>query len=118
MGALTVAGGTATFSGGLMVGEGLRATGSVFITGGQLVVTNQNMVIGSYGVGQMTVSNGLLLAQAMNIGNSTGPATTNGVVVTQGGSVGTLTIAGGTIAGRSNVIAGVLSDTTGMIQIT
>src|ERR1017187_539817 len=63
LGALTVAGGTATLSGGLVVGDGLFATGSVFITGGQLAVTNQNTVIGSYGTGQLTVSNGSLLAQ-------------------------------------------------------
>jgi hypothetical protein len=118
LGALTVAGGTATLSGGLVVGDGLGATGAVFITGGRLAVTNQNMVIGSYGIGQITVSNGVLLAQAMNIGNSTGPATTNGMLVIQGGSVGTLTIAGGTTAVASNIIAGVFSNANGVIQVT
>ncbi len=114
LGALTVAGGTATLSGGLVVGDGLFATGAVFITGGQLTVTNQNMVIGSYGAGQMTVSNGLLLAQAMNVGNSTGPFVTNQTATW----VGLLTIAGGTTAVSSNIIAGVFSNANAVIQVT
>ena len=113
LGAVTIAGGTAILSGGLMVGEGLRATGSVFVTGGQLTVTNQNMVIGSYGTGQMTVSNGLVLAQAMNIGTSAGPVTNLSPTW-----VGLLTIAGGTTAVNSNIIAGVFSNANGVIQVT
>ncbi|MGA2137433.1 MAG: hypothetical protein ABSH14_01080 [Verrucomicrobiia bacterium] len=105
LGAFTVAGGTVTLSGGLVVGDGLGATGAVFITGGQLVVTNQNMVVGSYGVAQMAVSNGVLLAQAVNVGNSTG-------------SVGMLTIAGGATAVASNIVAGVFSNANAVIQIT
>ena len=105
LGAFTIAGGTATLSGGLVVGDGLNATGAVFITGGQLTVTNQNMVVGSYGVAQMAVSNGVLLAQAVNVGNSTG-------------SVGLLTIAGGTTAVTSNIVAGVFSNANAVIQIT
>ena len=104
VGTLTVAGGAATLSGGLVVGDGLSATGIVSITGGQLAVTNQNAVVGSYGFGQLTMSNGVLLAQAWNVGNSTG-------------SVGLLTIAGGITAVASNVIAGVFSNATGVIQI-
>jgi hypothetical protein len=88
-----------------VVGDGLNATGAVFITGGQLAVTNQNMVVGSYGVGQMAVSNGVLLAQAMNVGNSTG-------------SVGMLTIAGGTTTVTSNIVAGVFTNANAVIQIT
>src|SRR4029077_12007561 len=113
-GALTVAGGTATLSGGLVVGDGLFATGSVFITGGQLAVTNQNTVIGSYGTGQLTVSNGSVLVQAMNIGNSTGSFVTNQPSTW----LGTLTIAGGTTTVSSNIIAGVFSNANGVIQVT
>jgi len=104
-GALTVAGGTATLSGGLAVGVGSNAVGTVFITGGQLIVTNQNSVVGGYGVGSVIVSNGALLAQALNVGNSTG-------------SVGLLTIAGGTASVISNLIAGIFTNSTGMIQLT
>src|ERR1017187_727458 len=113
LGALSVAGGAVSLSGGLMVGEGLLATGSVFVTGGQLTVTNQNMVIGSYGTGQMTVSNGLVLAQAMNVGTSAGPVTNQSPAW-----VGTLTIAAGTTAVSSNIIAGVFSNANGVIQVT
>ena len=88
-----------------MVGDGLSATGAVFITGGRLTVTNQNMIVGSYSVGQMMVSNGVLLAQAVNVGNSTG-------------SVGILAIAGGSALVTSNLIAGVYSNANGVVQLT
>jgi T5SS/PEP-CTERM-associated repeat protein len=114
LGALTVAGGTATLSGGLVVGDGLFATGTVFVTGGQLVVTNQNTVIGSYGAGQLMVSNGVVLAQALNVGNSTGSFVTNQPSTW----VGLLTIAGGTTAVTSNIVAGVFSNANGIIQIS
>jgi len=104
-GSFTVAGGTANLCAGLVVGSGLNATGSVFVLGGQLAVTNQRTIVGSYGVGQMTVSNGQLLAQAVNVGNCTG-------------SVGVLTIAGGTTTVASNIVAGVLSNATGVIQVS
>jgi hypothetical protein len=111
LGMLTVAGGSATLSGGLVVGNGLSATGIVFITGGQLVVTNQGLVVGGYGAGQVTVSNGVLLARTANVGNSGSPSNTSG-------SAGTLTIAGGNTAVASNVIAGVFSNANGVIRVT
>lgn len=104
VGALTVAGGTTTLSGGLVVGDGLSATGIVTVTGGQLAVTNWNAIVGNYGIGQLTISNGVLLAQAVSVGNSTG-------------SVGALIITGGNSSVHSSVVAGVFSNATGVIQI-
>jgi T5SS/PEP-CTERM-associated repeat protein len=84
-GALLLSGGTGNFSGALAMGVGLNATGTVSITGGQLAVTNRNVIVGNYGVGQLTVSNGALLAQTIIVGNCHG-------------SQGTMAIAAGTVA--------------------
>ena len=104
-GTLTIAGGTGSFSGGLMVGIGLGATGSVSVTSGLLTVNNQTIMVGSFGVGQMTLSNSSLLARAMRVGNSSS-------------SSGTLTVAGGTTATVPNIVAGAYSNSTGVIQLT
>src|SRR5207244_969022 len=79
--------------------------------GGQLAVTNQGMVVGSYGVGQLTALGGTLLAQSVNVGNSGSPS--NSI-----SSVGLLTIAGGTTAVASNITAGVFSNANGVIQVS
>jgi hypothetical protein len=99
-------GGTGSFSGGLTVGIGLGATGSVCVTSGQLTVSNQTIIVGSYSVGQMTVSDSSLLARAIRVGNGSS-------------SSGTLTFAGSTTATVSNnVVAGAYSNSTGVIQLT
>jgi hypothetical protein len=83
-GTLTVAGGTNTVSTSLDIGAGANAAGKVWLTGGQLIVTNTatSTVIGDNGVGQMEVSNGAWSAYSVVVGYS--------------GGQGTLTIAGGT----------------------
>jgi hypothetical protein len=110
-GMLTIAGGAVDLSGAMAVAQGQSATGSVFITGGQLTVTNQgvsvtgietgrlSLTIGGFGVGQMTLSNGSLLAQSVIVGNCEN-------------SQGTLTIAGGTASVASTLTAGVSSPLT------
>ena len=103
-GALRITGGTGNFSGALAVGVGLGATGAVSISGGQLVVTNRSVIVGNYGVGQMTVSNGALLAQTVIVGSG-------------GASQGTLTLVGGVTSVASNIAAGVSSNATGVIQV-
>ncbi len=105
-GTLTLVGGSGTFSGGLIIGSGLGATGSVFVTSGQLMVSNQTIIVGNYGVGQMTVSDSSLFARAIRVGDSLN-------------SFGTLTFAGSTTATVSNnIVAGAYSNATGTIQIT
>ena len=113
-GTLTIAGGTGSFSGGLIVGIGLGATGSVSVTSGQLTVSNQTIIVGSYGVGQMTVSNSSLLARAMRVGNSAGPFVTNQSPTW----MGLLTIACKFTAVTSNIVVGVFSNANGVIQFT
>jgi hypothetical protein len=111
LGKLIIAGGSASLSGGLVIGDGVSASGIVSVTSGQLIVTNQAMVVGSYGVGQLTVSNGTLLAQSVNVG-------IGGFISNYTGSAGLLTIAGGTTLVASNITVGVFSNSTGAIEVT
>jgi T5SS/PEP-CTERM-associated repeat protein len=68
-GTLTVAGGTNLLSGELIMGRLANATGMVWVTGGQLVVTNNDgTVVGEAGAGQMTVSNGTVLLRDVYVG--------------------------------------------------
>jgi hypothetical protein len=99
-GTLTIAGGTTTLSGFGRLGVGATTTGTVWMTGGELIVTNSqtDFSIGEVGAGQMTISNGTFRGLTLLMGNDPG-------------SSGTLTIAGGTnILNRSITVA---SDTGG-----
>lgn len=80
-GTVTINGGTIQLMGSLTDGTFPGATGAVWMTGGSLVVTNKDTVIGDAGVGQMTMSNGNMLALNVFVG---------------GGAQGTFTMAGGT----------------------
>jgi hypothetical protein len=103
-GTLTLVGGTLSLSGELVIGQGQSATGAVAITGGQLSVPAQgvpvigvetgqlSVIVGDFGVGQLTVSNSSLLAQNVIVGHCEN-------------SQGTLTIAGGTVS-ATNLTAG------------
>ena len=61
-GTLTIQSGTFNSAGPLRIGDAAAATGNVWMTGGQLVMTNANTFIGSDGVRQLTMSNGLYLS--------------------------------------------------------
>ena len=103
-GTLNLSGGTleiaspGTFAAGALSGS----TGSVVMTGGVLITTNNaqpnKAVIGSSGVGSMTISNGQWFATSFAVGNN---SPTNGVT-----SKGTLTIAGGEIIASASANAG------------
>ena len=82
-GTLTVAGGTTTLLGEFYLANIIQTTGTVWLTGGQLTMTNYPAELGVSGFGQMTVSNGTWNPSAVDVG------VTNG-------SCGLLTIAGGT----------------------
>jgi hypothetical protein len=107
-GTLRIAGGTNQIFEFLSVGGNANATGAVWMTAGQLVVTNvanNAFNIGSSGVGQMTVSNGTVLARNVIVGVSAG-------------SSGALNIAGGNIILSSNMTVGSSANSTGMVQVT
>ena len=71
-GTLTMVGGTNIVSGTLTLGHQIAATGSVFVTGGLLVVTNNPTILGSNGVGQATVSGGEWRVRDMIVGLNAG----------------------------------------------
>jgi fibronectin-binding autotransporter adhesin len=102
---LTMAGGTIAVASTLQIPNTADSTGSVWVTGGQLTVTNGTTSLGGNGVGQLIVSNGTFLARDVSVA---------------GAGSGTLTIAGGTTALSSNLsvtIAGAIGR-TGTVWIT
>jgi hypothetical protein len=91
--ALTLVGGTTTISAFFAVGYDADAGGTVWVTGGQLNISNITTEVGDRGIGQMIVSNGTVLAQTMYIGR-------------YGGSRATLNVLGGVLSASSSLIVG------------
>ena len=107
---MTLAGGATTLSSTLLIGETFSATGTVWVTGGRLTVTNGLTIIGESGVGRLIVSNGTVLASNVFV-NSRSTLTvvggTNAMVgplnVGFGGtSTGTVTVTGGQLVVTNN----------------
>jgi T5SS/PEP-CTERM-associated repeat protein len=103
-GTLSFAGGTNSLSSFLTAGFNAGATGTVWLTGGQLTMTNSVAMVGHYGVGRMTVSNGTWQASGVNIG------------VLAGGR-GTLTTAGGSLITPSVVIGDCTLNGVGYVYV-
>ena len=106
--------GLASFSqlnGFLSVGDQAGATGTVFVGGGQLVVTNSSLTVGNAGVGQMIVSNGTVLA-----GNFNGPMAV--AIGETNGAQGTLTMAGGSFTAAGPLRAGDQAGANGAVWVT
>lgn len=106
-GTLTLAGGTVSVlsgtAGALSIGYKNGATGTVWITGGELTVANGMMVVGDGGCGTMAVSNGTVTARSLTVGN---------------GNRGTLTAVGGKIL-AGNLWLGVANcGATGIVSMT
>jgi hypothetical protein len=89
-GTLTMVAGQMTVSSLLEIGFAAGSTGSVWMSGGQLTATALPTTIGNQGVGQMSVSNGIVTAADVFVGNSSNPST--------------LTLAGGTLTVNSLVL--------------
>jgi T5SS/PEP-CTERM-associated repeat protein len=109
-GTLTLAGGSVTETNDSMIlGRLAAATGTVWVTGGQMTSVNTNGLIaievGGSGVGQMTVSNGTVLAGQIMAG-------------CEEGGLGTLTIAGGTVTANSGLFAAGTNTSQGAIWVT
>jgi T5SS/PEP-CTERM-associated repeat protein len=103
---LTIAGGTNAFNGFLSIASSAACTGTVWITGGLLVITNSSTMIGNAGLGRMTVSNGTWRVQDVTIAPNPG-------------SAGTLTVAGGTTTASSGLTVGNSACTaTGVVAVT
>jgi hypothetical protein len=109
-GTLTVAAGT-HLTGSLDVDGGFKATGTVWVTGGALLVTNgvsEGTVLGtdtSGSSGILTVSNGIFATTLLVLGYNAGDA-------------GTLTVAGGTANVLSNLVIANSLTATGVVTMT
>lgn len=99
VGTFTLAGGVVNVCAQFIVGhQGLDvgsviATGAVWVIGGQLTMNSDDTIVGNSGVGQMNISNGVVTAAKVTVGNSANPT-----------SFGTLTLAGGTLTMTSLVL--------------
>ena len=110
LGALSVQnGGTITAGGSLTLGDSAGATGVLWMTGGNLVATNNTgtgfIIIGNAGAGAMTVSNGTVRFDQMFAGDAVGGS-------------GTITIAGGTNLSPSTFVLGQSTFSTGTVWVT
>jgi len=87
-GTFTVAGGVSTVQDGFFVGASPAATGTVWVTGGQVIATNLPVWVGPWGYGAVTVSNGgtVTVSSKLIIGGNC-PTGGVGVVNISGGSL-------------------------------
>jgi len=127
---IDLTGGTLELSGGSIdLANPVSATvfdnlGAVWINGGQLIMTNGEMDIWSGGA--MTISNGLVLAQAIDLGNGNGPGTltvsggqlvaTNAAVNIGNTGIGRMTLSSGTFL-VGNLVVGLNSGGQGSLAV-
>jgi hypothetical protein len=116
-GTLTIVGGAMNLSSNMVVGSTstgtVFATGTVWMKGGQLVVTNAQMDVGLDGLGTMVVSNGAVVARDVFVNaSSVGTLTTST-------AQGNLTMVGGTLTAFSSLVIGdcATGGGTGMVRI-
>lgn len=124
VGTLTIAGGTVSVGCGVEVGYSRGGkSGALWLTGGQLSVTGSGIIVGLGCMGQMTVSNGTLIANNITIGTN-GPA--RGVLDVVGGTVivGGQTLSNGLYVGYGsgatgnvNIIGGQLLGTNTTVEV-
>ncbi|HTS19860.1 MAG TPA: hypothetical protein VMP11_19950 [Verrucomicrobiae bacterium] len=116
LGTLTIAGGVNSISAGLSVGTSIGATGTVFMSGGQLIDTNVTSTIGPWGYGILAISNGTWLGSTLNLGVHAVPAQSN---VTASSAYGEIDISGGTMTLYSQLAVGTCpSGGVGVVNIT
>jgi T5SS/PEP-CTERM-associated repeat protein len=108
VGTVNIAGGVLSIAGELSIGSSASCTGSVVMTGGQLVVANNLtnvMRIGDDGFGLMTVSNASMLVGDVSVARHDGAE--GKLVLLPGGSFG----------GSDDVSIGRFSGATGLVLI-
>ena len=109
-GTLTIAGGTVTLQvSGLVLGVsgGGGDTGTVWMTGGELNMLSGSAIIGNFGTGRMTISNGTWLSYSTIVDQAC-----------NGGNGGTLTIAGGSSTFVNGLDISQMASTTGTVWMT
>jgi hypothetical protein len=113
-GTLTVADGGSVTAAGLFAG--VDGTGTVWLTGGQIDTMDEDIDLGDFGLGFMTISNGTLQGDALLVGESgQGIATFAGGVTTLSfelslgfdqGSTGTVSLTGGQLITDYSTVIG------------
>jgi len=104
-GTLTIAGGTVEVTGTVPVGNFVNSTGTVWLIGGQLTMTNHDLYVGYSGAGTLVVSNDAqLAARVTRVGHFAG-------------SSGTFTVAGGQ-SRLYSLLVGASAGSTGLVQLT
>ena len=101
----------------LSIGRFSNSVGHVFVTGGQLILENDNIWVGREGTGDMTVSGGTVQAISAFVALSTVTTDVVSQVVVTNVPSGTLTISGGTLALSSNLLVGTSLISTGAVMI-
>ena len=110
LGNLQIAGGTLNASSIFTVGYAANATGTVAVTSGQLIATNDFTYVGKSGFGQMTINGGNATFAFLSVGNNADgllavnggqvtlkPRTTNDWLQIGNVGAGTLNVSGGTL---------------------
>lgn len=108
-GTMTIAGGSNTFLAGVMIGESINATGTVWMTGGQVLATNLTTCVADWGYGVVTVSNGAWLGSTMLVGLRSVTLKTNQygqVLVPSSSSYGTVNVNGGSMTLLTKLVIG------------
>jgi len=100
-GTLTMVGSTVNVQGPLVIGTGIGSTGTVWMSGGQLVATNLPVVVAVWGDGVITISNGNWIGNSMQLGLY---YSTNSTPLTP--AQGTLNLDGGSASLYSNLVLG------------
>jgi fibronectin-binding autotransporter adhesin len=92
----------------LSIGRFTNSVGHVFITGGLLSLTNDNLWVGREGTGDLTVSSGTVHAKGMFVGMSEDNTNT---------PTGTFALTGGTTLLSSNLMIGTSLLSTGRVTV-
>ena len=104
-GTLTMAGSSTNLQNSFVsIAHGTASGGTVWMSGGLWVVTNDVFVLGNFGNGTMTFSNGTFLASTMAVARFPG-------------SSGSLTALGGTMTVSSNMTIGECADAIGDVTV-
>ncbi len=103
-----------SLAGDLSIARFSGSTGTVFVTGGMLAATNDNIYVGREGSGQMTISNGTVQAASLLVAADM-TNTASGTFNMNGGNLNLLT---NLLVGGASLSTGQASVTGGTVTVT
>ena len=101
----------------LSIGRFSNSVGHVFVNGGLLSLTNDNLWVGREGTGDLTLSNGTARARGAFVAISTVATDAVTQVVVTNVPSGILTLAGGSLVLTSNLLVGTAGISTGQVSV-